>query len=206
MGNRARPVLSALVALTAAAALAGCAASRPSGPAAPITPPGPATTSAPPARPASIEAVQPASSPTPTTAARPVWTPCRSNTAAQLVYVSIASQHLWMCARTTPVRDTPVTTGMVGEYTNTPTGSYHVQSKQTDQTLTLNTGAQYRVRYWIPFDAPLFGFHDSSWQSFPYGSPQYRTSGSHGCIHVPLAAIAFLYGWADVGASVVITA
>jgi L,D-transpeptidase catalytic domain len=204
MGNRARPLLSALVALTAAAALAGCAASRPSRPAAPIPPPGPASTSAPPARPASIEAVRPVS--TPTAAARPVWTPCRSNTAAQLVYVSIASQHLWMCARTTPVRDTPVTTGMVGEYTNTPTGSYHIQSKQTDQTLTLNTGAQYRVRYWIPFDAPLFGFHDSSWQSFPYGSPQYRTSGSHGCIHVPLAAIAFLYGWADVGASVVITA
>lgn len=150
--------------------------------------------------------MQPVSAPTPTTAARPVWTPCRSNTAAQLVYVSIASQHLWMCARTTLVRDTPVTTGMVGEYTNTPTGSYHVQSKQTDQTLTLNTGAQYRVRYWIPFDAPLFGFHDSSWQSFPYGSPQYRTGGSHGCIHVPLAAIAFLYGWADIGATVVITA
>lgn len=146
------------------------------------------------------------SAPKPSPPARPVWTPCHTNTAAQLIYVSIARQHLWMCARTTQVRDTPVTTGMVGEYTNTPTGSYHIQSKQTDQTLTLNTGAQYQVQYWIPFDAPLFGFHDSSWQSFPYGSQQYRTSGSHGCIHVPLAAIAFLYGWADVGTSVVITA
>ena len=43
--------------------------------------------------------------------------------------------------------------------------------------LTLITGEQYTVKYWIPFDAPLFGFHDSSWQKFPYGSPKYRTHG-----------------------------
>ena len=45
------------------------------------------------------------------------------------------------------------------------------------------------MKYWIPFDAPLFGFHDSSWQKMPYGSQKYRTKGSHGCIHMPLAAI-----------------
>ena len=60
------------------------------------------------------------------------------------------------------------------------------------------------MKYWIPFDAPLFGFHDSSWQTFPYGSQQYRTDGSHGCVHMPLADIAFLYEWANVGATVVI--
>ena len=68
--------------------------------------------------------------------------------------------------------------------------------------LTLNTGATYDVKYWIPFDAPLFGFHDSSWQDFPYGSAKYKTDGSHGCIHMPLKAIAFLYDWADIGADV----
>ena len=46
-----------------------------------------------------------------------------------------------------------------------------------------------------PFDAPLFGFHDSSWQKFPYGSPKYRTHGSHGCVHMPLRAIAWFYNW-----------
>jgi predicted small lipoprotein YifL len=204
MGNRAgRTVLSAVMALAAAAALAGCGSSAPSKPSASSSAPEPATSTA---RPAGLAGSAAAEKSVARKPPAPVWTPCRNNTAAQLVYVSIASQHLWMCARTAQVRDTPVTTGMVGEYTNTPTGSYHIQSKQTDQTLTLNTGAQYQVQYWIPFDAPLFGFHDSSWQSFPYGSQQYRTSGSHGCIHLPLTAIAFLYGWADVGASVVITA
>jgi lipoprotein-anchoring transpeptidase ErfK/SrfK len=201
VGNRAaRAVWGALVALTALAVLVGCATSAPSTSSKPPAPTSAAVASAP-STPTAAKSVA-----APKAAAPPLWTPCRTNTAAQLVYVSIAGQHLWMCAGTAQVRDTPVTTGVVGEYTNTPTGSYHIQSKQTDQTLTLNTGAQYRVRYWIPFDAPLYGFHDSSWQTFPYGSPQYRTGGSHGCIHVPLAEIAFLYGWADVGANVVITA
>jgi lipoprotein-anchoring transpeptidase ErfK/SrfK len=116
--------------------------------------------------------------------------------------VSVAKQHLWMCSRSHAAYSTPVTTGIVGEYTSTPTGSYVVQAKVTDTTLTLNTGASYQVNYWIPFDGPLFGFHDSSWQDFPYGSARYRTEGSHGCVHMPLSAIRFLYRWATVGAAV----
>jgi lipoprotein-anchoring transpeptidase ErfK/SrfK len=91
---------------------------------------------------------------------------------------------------------------MTGEYTETPTGTYRIQAKDTDTTLTQLNGDTYPVKYWIAFDAPLYGFHDASWQHFPYGSPRYRTDGSHGCIHVPLPAIRFLYNWAQVGATV----
>ena len=93
---------------------------------------------------------------------------------------------MWLCARSRTVYTNPITSGMSGQYTETPTGRYHIQGRNTDTVLTLNTGATYDVKYWIPFDAPLFGFHDSSWQHFPYGSPQYKTDGSHGCIHMPL--------------------
>ena len=110
--------------------------------------------------------------------------------------MSIKAQHLWMCARHRLVRQSAVTTGMVGRWTNTPTGNYWIQGRNRNTTLTLNTGATYAVKYWIPFDAPLFGFHDSSWQKFAYGSPKYKTDGSHGCVHMPLKAIAFLYRWA----------
>jgi lipoprotein-anchoring transpeptidase ErfK/SrfK len=120
---------------------------------------------------------------------------CAENTASQKVIVSIGKQHAWMCARHKDVFDTPITTGMVGQWTNTPTGNYVVQGRNMNTVLTLNTGAQYNVKYWIPFDAPLFGFHDSSWQHFPYGSPKYKTQGSHGCIHMPLKAMRFLYNW-----------
>lgn len=121
---------------------------------------------------------------------------CAHNRATQKVIVSIKAQHLWMCAGHRLVRQSAVTTGMVGQWTNTPTGNYMIQGRNRDTTLTLNTGATYAVKYWIPFDAPLFGFHDSSWQHFPYGSPKYKTQGSHGCVHMPVRAIAFLYRWA----------
>jgi lipoprotein-anchoring transpeptidase ErfK/SrfK len=131
---------------------------------------------------------------------------CAANTAAQLVMVSVRTQHAWMCAKTKRVYDSAVTTGMSGNDTSTPTGTFHIQAKDTNTVLTLNTGAQYDVKYWIPFSAPLYGFHDSSWQHFPYGSTEYRTHGSHGCIHMPLRAMAFLYRWADIGAVVRIRA
>lgn len=144
---------------------------------------------------------------TPTPAARAVAAqkavPCAANHEAQLVLVSVRQQHLWLCAWHRLVRDTPVTTGAVAlPYRSTPTGAFTIQAHYTDQVLTLVDGAQYTVKYWIPFDAPLFGFHDSPWQTMPYGSPRYRTQGSHGCVHLPAAAMRFLYRWARVGATV----
>jgi L,D-transpeptidase catalytic domain len=120
---------------------------------------------------------------------------CAANTSPQKVIVNVHKQHAWMCAKHTDVFDTAITTGIVGEWTSTPTGTYQIQGRTTNTVLTLNTGAQYDVKYWIPFDAPLFGFHDSSWQNFPYGSAKYKTQGSHGCIHMPLKAMKFLYNW-----------
>jgi len=111
-----------------------------------------------------------------------------------------------MCARHKVAYETPITSGMVGQYTNTPTGRFVIQGRTRNTWLTLIDGSSYAVKYWIPFDGPLFGFHDSSWQHFPYGSDRYKTDGSHGCVHVPLAAIRFLYRWADIGTAVRIKA
>ncbi len=117
--------------------------------------------------------------------------------------VSVRRQHEWLCARRQLVRDSPVTTGAIGlPYDATPTGTFHVQARDTNTVLTLVDGAQYTVKYWIPFDAPLFGFHDAPWQTMAYGSPRFRTRGSHGCVHVPLATMRFLYRWVRVGATV----
>ena len=98
--------------------------------------------------------------------------------------VSVARQHAWLCAHQRLAYDTAVTTGAVDlPYDSTPTGTFHIQAITRNQVLTLLSGDQYTVKYWIPFDAPLFGFHDSSWQKMPYGSQKYHTKGSHGCIH-----------------------
>ncbi|HET7741287.1 MAG TPA: L,D-transpeptidase, partial [Mycobacterium sp.] len=132
---------------------------------------------------------------------------CAGNTLSQLVLVSVSQQHVWMCAGTRTVYESAVTTGAVDlPYDETPTGTFVIQAKETDRTLTLLSGAQYQVKYWIPFDAPLFGFHDAQWQDIPFGSQKYRTKGSHGCVHMPLKAMAFLYHWGQIGATVTIRA
>lgn len=195
----AAAVLATVLAALLATALTGCSAT-PSG-AAPQPHLGALALAATPA----------ASTPTPKTTAKPTpkpkSNPCAANTHPQLVLVDISQQHLWMCAHHTLVKDTAVTTGAVDlPYDDTPKGTFHIQGRDRNATLTLNTGKQYHVKYWIPFQSPLFGFHDSSWQNFPYGSQKYRTQGSHGCVHMPLAAISYLYKWAKIGATVRIKA
>ena len=150
--------------------------------------------------------VSPTPSHQPATHPRPAPpSPCRASTDAQHVIVSISQQHAWICAGTRQVKDSPVTTGASATGDGTPLGTWHVQGKETDRMLTVLTGESYHVDYWMPYDG-VYGFHDSSWQKFPYGSPLYRTQGSHGCVHVPLAVMAWLYDWTQVGAAVTIQA
>jgi hypothetical protein len=143
------------------------------------------------------------------TPARPAPEPvnhCAHNVRAQLVLVSIRDQHASMCAHHRTVYSTAVTTGRAGRDTATPTGHYRIQGLNRDTVLLPDTGERYHVRYWIPFDAPDYGFHDASWQHFPYGSDRYKVAGSHGCVHLPLKSIKFLYRWARIGAAVTIHA
>jgi hypothetical protein len=141
----------------------------------------------------------------PSTTHRPAAapSPCRTSHDPQRVIVSIAKQHAWVCAGARQVRDSAVTTGMLSAG-GTPTGTWHVQAKETNRWLA-SGGQTYQVKYWMPYEGD-YGFHDALWQTFPFGSPQYRTSGSHGCVHFPLATMAWLYGWTNVGATVTVEA
>jgi len=140
-------------------------------------------------------------------AVTPAQNQCAGNTAGQLVIVSIGQQHMWACKDNQQVYETAVTTGASVYGDGTPTGTWQIQGKQTNRYLT---GSDSRgswndfVKYWIPYNGD-FGFHDSSWQTFPYGDlTKYQTDGSHGCVHMPLAAMAWLYNWAPIGTTVTI--
>jgi lipoprotein-anchoring transpeptidase ErfK/SrfK len=197
------------VAMTVALAvgLSGCTTAV-SGSGSPVPPrPGaPATASSPPSSSGSIGPDLSTASPRPPAPAvvrHPVVNHCVHNAGGKLVLVSVRRQHVWMCAGHRTVFATPVTTGAVAlAYDATPVGNYEIQGRDRNTTLTLNTGQTYQVKYWIPFSAPLFGFHDASWQHFPFGSPRYRTHGSHGCVHMPLRAMRFLYRWGAIGTPV----
>jgi lipoprotein-anchoring transpeptidase ErfK/SrfK len=125
--------------------------------------------------------------------------PCAHNRLAQLVVVSIERQHAWACAGTRTALSTPVTTGASRDGDATPRGTFAVQGLDPDTTLTTSGGASYHVRYWIPFRLGIWGFHDASWQTMPFGNSHYRTLGSHGCVHLPLAAMRTLFHWVHYG-------
>jgi lipoprotein-anchoring transpeptidase ErfK/SrfK len=132
--------------------------------------------------------------------------PCVHNRRPQLVVVSIKRQHEWACARGRMVLSTPVTTGATSRPGDaTPRGVFAVQGLDRNSVLTTSGPRQYRVKYWIPFHLGVWGFHDASWQKMPFGSKQYVTRGSHGCVHMPLAAIRWLFHWVHYGARVRIT-
>lgn len=111
--------------------------------------------------------------------------------------MSISQQHVWMCQGPRQVNSSAVTTGATDDGDATPTGSWVVQAKQTDRYLV---GPGYRdyVHYWVPFNGD-FGFHDATWQTMPFGSPDYHAQGSRGCVHLPITVMSWLYAWATVG-------
>lgn len=136
---------------------------------------------------------------------------CSQNGGGKLLLISISQQHMWACDGAALARESAVTTG-ASALTNvdnaTPTGTWHVYSKLTNQRLRgcdVNGCWNDPVAYWMPFDDQI-GFHDSSWQTFAYGSSLYTTQGSHGCIHLPADVAAWVYGWAPVGTTVTIRA
>ena len=128
---------------------------------------------------------------------------CR-NVTGRAFRVDLSRQFARMCAHHQQVRTTPVTTGAVDLGYGTPTGTWHVQNRVRDTTLYPAAGGAYPVNYWMPYDG-AYGIHDSPWQHFRYGSPKYRTRGSHGCIHVPGRTMAWLFRWAPVGTTVTIS-
>jgi lipoprotein-anchoring transpeptidase ErfK/SrfK len=131
-------------------------------------------------------------------------TVCSSNTLSQFILVSITQQHMWACQGPDQVYDSPVTTGayqVAGDAT--PTGTWHIYAKERDVHLIGPTWDDF-VNYWLPFYSD-YGFHDATWQTFPFGGSQYPTQGSHGCVHLPLNAVTWLYSWSRIGTTVTIT-
>ena len=131
-------------------------------------------------------------------------TACAGNALPQHIVVSIARQHAWVCAATRLLLSTPVTTGVPVPDRETQVGTWTIQGKETDRDL-VGPGYSEHVDYWMPYNGD-FGFHDATWQRFAFGTAGWRTDGSHGCVHFPLDAMAWVYGWAQVGATVTIDA
>ena len=195
--------------------LAGCSAGMRDASALTVTS-APKPTATPSATPAATPSAAPvAAAPAPVAKtvaapATPIASPCAGTPAGvKHIYVSIGEQHLWACTGDALLIDTAITTGASAitnaRYT-TPLGTSHITGKKRNTVLAgkdVNGPWNDPVEYWMPFDGGI-GFHDSSWQTFPYGSPLYTTQGSHGCVHVPVAVIATIFDWAPVSTLVTV--
>lgn len=101
-----------------------------------------------------------------------------------------------------------IVSGNVSEGRSTPTGTYQINDKETNQTLV---GAdedgdgepdyKSHVTYWMPFVGNSVGLHDATWRG-TFGGSVYESSGSHGCVNLPYSKAAELYNMVPVGTTV----
>jgi lipoprotein-anchoring transpeptidase ErfK/SrfK len=156
----------------------------------------------------------PAPAPVAPAAAAPAATNnCTGNTLEEQIVISISQRHLWACNKSSQVYDSPVVTGISYLAADlTPTGTYHIYAKETDQHLagSDSTGSwDDFVYYWMPFlhnQYGNYGFHDATWRSpSDFGNISANSlNASHGCIELPIATAKWLYNWSYVGTTVTI--
>ena len=104
--------------------------------------------------------------------------------------VSISHQYMWVHQKGKIVLESPVVTGCPYTGHDTPQGAFIIYTKQEHATL-YGPGYETEVDYWIAF-ADDIGFHDAYWQD-SFGGDVYLTSGSHGCVNMPLDTVSKLY-------------
>lgn len=122
------------------------------------------------------------------------------------VFVSIERQHLTYFVDGEVALDCPVVTGNAGNH-NTPRGTFYLIYKSRNLTLKgrNDDGSKYAsfVNYWMAFLGSSYGLHDATWRS-TFGGRIYQGNGSHGCVNMPHASAAELYGMIEPGTPVLI--
>jgi len=130
---------------------------------------------------------------------------------SRLITVSVQGQRLTAYEGGRVVVDTPVTTGRPALATDI--GAMRVLRK--DAPWTMQSPWPKGSPEWYPdtvvqmvvwFTSNGEGLHDASWQPTATLGPgsQFGPFASHGCIHLPLAAIRTLFDWAPIGTPVVV--
>ena len=117
----------------------------------------------------------------------------------RFVIVDLNEQRLWLYNNKELYLTTPVTTGK--DSTPSDIGYFSIYSKETNQYLV---GPGYRsfVEYWMPYNGGE-GLHDASWRSV-FGTDDYITEGSHGCINLPPEIADDIYKNIEVGTKVLV--
>jgi len=125
---------------------------------------------------------------------RPRITPLAEGEKA--IEVSVAEQYMWVYEGEKLVMHTPVTTGKTGM--NTTAGSFQITQMHRNKWFE----GGYVSKYWMRFNGGM-GIHDANWRN-DFGSQNYPSNGSKGCVNVPVDFAPQLYNWAEIGTKVVV--
>ena len=120
------------------------------------------------------------------------------------IEVNLSQQRLWVYQDHQVIYESPVTSGATGAGFPTVTGLFSIYYKTTNTYLNGQIyGYNYNVHvdYWMPFYQG-YGLHDADWRNGQFGGQDYYYNGSHGCVNLPKATAAFIYGWAEIGTPV----
>ena len=126
------------------------------------------------------------------------------------VVIRLGSQKLTAYLNGKPVLSTPVTTGRPA--LPTPIGSFYIHTRSSPYVFT--SPWPKGSPYWYPPTPATWAmyFYDNDFLHDDPGEPASAFGAgsdngpyaSHGCIHVPHDAMAFLYTWLPVGATVIV--
>ena len=118
------------------------------------------------------------------------------------IEVDLARQKLWYYKDGVLQLETNVVTGNPTKGNGTPTGTDRIWSRERDRYLT---GETYRskVSYWAPINWSGVGLHDASWRSI-FGGNIYKSSGSHGCVNIPVPVMKNLFPQTFTGMPVIV--
>ena len=117
------------------------------------------------------------------------------------VEIDLTNQHLYLFQKGSVVLETDFVSGNMSKPgCVTPPGVFGLTYKTKNAVLR---GADYAtpVNYWMPFNGNV-GMHDATWRS-SFGGTIYLTSGSHGCVNLPLNMAASIYEYVSTGFPVV---
>jgi lipoprotein-anchoring transpeptidase ErfK/SrfK len=136
----------------------------------------------------------------------------------KVILVSLSQQWLWAYVDGKLAFANPVTTGQ--RWLPTPRGTFSVSEKVRDTTFYSPWGpgspyyyAPEHVNYALYFRDKGYYLHDAPWRhafgpgtNAPHTSPDgAREDGSHGCVNMTTAAARWLYDWAGIGTTVIVT-
>lgn len=134
--------------------------------------------------------------------------------AGKSIYVSISLEEMIFYDNGCVVTATPVTTGR--PQLPTPTGTFSIFLKEGPVEFISGYPpsspyyyAPVMIQYAMEFLSGGYFIHNAPWEAtddYGPGSQYDNVIASHGCVHTPLATMAWAYSWTPVGTPVVISA